>query len=83
MHIQIIGMGCPQCRQMEADVRAVVAQTGITAEISHLDDPIAIVQMGILSVPQLLVNGERVRFRYRGRHSIEEVLREKADEQPR
>lgn len=74
MHIQIIGMGCPQCRQMEADVRAVVAQTGIAAEIRHLDDPIAIVRMGILSVPQLMVNGSLVRFRYRGRRSIEEVL---------
>lgn len=77
MHIQIIGVGCPQCHQMEADVKAVVTQTRMTADIGRIDDPMTIVQMGIISVPRLMVNGELVRFRYRGRRSIEEVLREK------
>lgn len=74
MNIQIVGMGCSQCRQMEADIKAVVAQTGIPADISQIDDPISIVQMGILSLPQLVVNGKLIQFRYRGRQSVANVL---------
>lgn len=79
MHIQIIGVGCPQCRQMEADVKAVVTEIGVTAEISRIDDPMTIVQMGILSVPRLIVDGELVRFRYQGRRSIAKVLAKRVD----
>jgi small redox-active disulfide protein 2 len=74
MLIQIVGMGCPKCRQMTAEVTAVVKQSGIEAEIGSVDDPRTIVQMGIFSVPQLMIDGQLVQFRYRGRRSIEEVL---------
>ena len=47
---------------------------GIAADIGRIDDPQTIVQMGILSVPQLMVNGELLRFRYRGRQSIADAL---------
>jgi small redox-active disulfide protein 2 len=74
--IQIIGMGCPKCRQMMADVEKVVAQLGLEAEIGRIDDPQTIVQMGILFVPRLMIDGQLVSFRYNGRRSIEELLRE-------
>ena len=72
--IQIVGVGCPRCRQMTAEVKAVGAQLGIEAEIGHIDDPLTIVQMGIFSVPQLLIDGELVRFRYSGRRSLEALF---------
>jgi hypothetical protein len=74
--IQIVGVGCSECRRMTADVEAVVSQLGLEAEIGRIDDPLAIVQLGIISVPRLMIDGRLVAFRYRGRHSIEEVLRE-------
>lgn len=73
--IQIIGVGCPKCRQMTAEVNTVVAQLGLEAEIDHIDDPLTIAQMGIFTLPQLMIDGQPVRFRYRGRKSIEEQLR--------
>lgn len=75
MLIQIIGVGCPKCRQRTAEVTAVVAQLGLEAEIGHIDDPQTIVQMGIFSVPQLMIDGQLVSFRYHGWRSIEEQLR--------
>jgi len=36
--IQIIGAGCAACKQMEADVRAVVARLGLDATIECVDD---------------------------------------------
>ncbi len=74
--IQIVGMGCPKCRQMTADVERIVAQLGLEAEVGRIDDPQTIVQLGIFAVPQLMIDGEIVRFRYRDRRSIEDVLME-------
>lgn len=74
MLIQIIGVGCPKCRQMTAEVKTVVEKLGIKAEIGRIDDPKTIVEMGIFSVPQLMIDDQLVPFRYRGRRSIEEVL---------
>ena len=74
--IQIVGMGCPKCRQMTADVERIVTQMGLVAEIGRIDDAQTIVQMGIISVPQLVIDGQLINFRYRGRRSIEEVLME-------
>ena len=37
--IHIVGMGCPKCRQMTADVERIVAQLGLEAEIGRIDDP--------------------------------------------
>lgn len=73
--IEIIGVGCPKCRQMTAEVTAVVAQLGLEAEIGRIDDPFTIAQMGIFTLPQLMIDGQLVRFRYHGRKSIEEQLR--------
>ncbi len=75
MKINIIGVGCPKCRQMTAEVTAVVEQLGLNAEVGRIDDPLTIAQMGIFNLPQLMIDGQLVRFRYRGRHSIEEQLR--------
>lgn len=74
MHIQIVGVGCSACHQMEADVKAVVAEQGLEATIERVDDPLEIVRMGIISVPRLIVDGRLLRFRYRGRKSIEGIL---------
>lgn len=73
--IQIIGLGCPKCRQMTAEVKAVVEQLNLEAEIGRIDDPQTIVEMGIFTLPQLMIDGQLVRFRYRGRRSIEEQIR--------
>ena len=75
MKIEIIDVGCPKCRQMTAEVTAVVEQLGLAAEIGRIDDPFTIAQMGIFTLPQLMIDSQLVRFRYRGRRSIEEQLR--------
>ncbi len=76
MKIEIVGMGCPKCRQMTADVKVVVTELGLDAQITRIDDPRTIVELGIFSTPQLMVNGRIMRFRYRGRRSITTALQE-------
>jgi hypothetical protein len=74
MHIQIVGVGCSACHQMEADVNAVIAEQGLEATIERVDDPLQIVRLGIISAPRLIIDGRLLRFRYRGRKSIEGIL---------
>ncbi|MFQ5436513.1 MAG: (Fe-S)-binding protein, partial [Anaerolineae bacterium] len=57
----------------EFEHTAVVEQLGLEAEISRVDDPFTIAQMGIFTLPQLMIDGQLVRFRYHGRRSIEEL----------
>jgi small redox-active disulfide protein 2 len=73
--IQIFGMGCPNCRRLEGDVRAIIAEWKVDVAIERIDDPQQIVEMGIFSLPQLAVDGEIVSRGYRDRQLVEDALR--------
>jgi hypothetical protein len=75
MQIQIIGVGCSRCQQMKSDVAELVSRLELDAQIEYVDDPMRIVAMGLISVPQLTVNGETIMVGYRGRKAIERALR--------
>lgn len=58
MKIQILGSGCPKCKQLEENARQAVAKLGITAEfekVSNIDD---IMNMGVMMTPALAIDGE-------------------------
>ncbi len=75
MLIQIIGMGCPNCRRLEGDVRAIIQEWEVDVAIERIDDPQRIVEMGVFSLPQLVVDGETVSRGYRDRRRVEDALR--------
>ena len=76
MHIQIIGIGCNACRQMEAEVRAVVAEWGLDAEVERVDDLEQILNFRLTALPGLAVDGQVISMGYGGRRRIERALRE-------
>jgi len=76
MHIQIIGIGCNACRQMEAEVRAVVAEWGLDAEVERVDDLERILYFRLTALPGLAVDGQVISMGYGGRRRIERALRE-------
>ena len=57
MTIQILGMGCPKCRTLEANARAAVGKAGIQAEVVKVDDADAIADMGVMVTPALAIDG--------------------------
>ncbi len=79
MHIQIIGIGCGACRQLEADVRAVVAEWDLAAEVERVDDLTEILNYRLAALPGLAVDGEVVSMGYGGRRRVERALREWTD----
>jgi len=58
MKIQILGTGCPKCRQLEANAREAVAAKGIEAEIEKVTDIDKIMEMGVMMTPALAIDGE-------------------------
>ncbi|HAJ95317.1 MAG TPA: thioredoxin family protein [Actinobacteria bacterium] len=58
MKIQILGTGCPRCKQTEANAREAVKNLGLDAEIEKITDVNKITDFGIMATPGLAVDGE-------------------------
>ena len=58
MKIEILGTGCPKCQQLVANVQAAVAEAGIQAEISKVEDITKIVGYGVMMTPALVIDGD-------------------------
>ena len=58
MTIQILGSGCPNCRNLEKNAREAVAKLGIEATFEKITDMDQIVEMGVLRTPGLAFDGQ-------------------------
>ncbi|MCX6708554.1 MAG: thioredoxin family protein [Candidatus Woesearchaeota archaeon] len=57
MKIEILGMGCPKCKQLEANTRKALEETGKKAEIVKVTDVDKIVEYGVMSTPAIVIDG--------------------------
>jgi len=57
MKIEILGMGCPRCKQLTANAEAAVKELNITAEILKVMDIDKITEYGVMITPALVVDG--------------------------
>jgi len=58
MKIQVLGPGCPKCRQLAANVEQAVRELGLAAEVEKVTDIREIMKFGLLTTPGLAVEGE-------------------------
>jgi len=58
MKIQILGTGCPKCRQLEANAREAIAKKGVDAEVEKVTNIDDIMAMGVMMTPALVIDGE-------------------------
>ena len=57
MKIQILGTGCPKCRQLESNARDAVAAGKVPATVEKVTDLDEIMNMGVMMTPALAVDG--------------------------
>ena len=57
MKIEILGMGCPKCRQLTANAEAASKELGVNAEIVKIEDIDKITGYGVMMTPALVIDG--------------------------
>ncbi len=57
MKIEIIGAGCPKCKQLTANAEAAVKELNVQAEIGKVTDIDKITEYGVMMTPALAVDG--------------------------
>ena len=57
MKIEILGTGCPKCKQLTANAEAAVKELNIQAEICKVTEIDKIVEFGVMMTPALAIDG--------------------------
>ena len=58
VEIKILGPGCTSCNKLEQDLIAVMAETGMVADLEHVTDIAEIGSYGVMGTPALVINRE-------------------------
>lgn len=58
MKIQILGTGCPKCKQLTANAEQAVKELGVEAEVEKVSEIAEIMKFGVMMTPALAVDGE-------------------------
>jgi len=58
MKIEILGTGCPNCKQLEENVKKALEKSGKKAEIIKVTEIDKIVESGVMSTPAIVIDGE-------------------------
>ncbi len=57
MKLQILGTGCPKCRQLAEHAEAAAKTAGVEYELEKITDINAIMGFGVMMTPALAVDG--------------------------
>lgn len=60
MKIQVLGSGCPTCKKLFEQTKEAVADLKLKAEVEYSTDVSKIIELGIMSSPVLVVDGNPV-----------------------
>lgn len=58
MEIKVLGTGCAKCMSLEKATRQAVAESGIEATVTKVEDFIEIMKLGVMTTPALVVDGK-------------------------
>lgn len=72
MTIQVLGSGCPSCKNLFETTKKIVSDLGIKAEVEYVDDVAKMIEMGVMQSPVLAIDGQPV---LTGRGHSEEVIK--------
>ena len=60
MDIKILGSGCRNCQNLEANTTKALAELGLDATIDHVRDEVEILGYGVMSTPALVIDDDVV-----------------------
>ncbi len=74
MKIQILGIGCGACQQMERDVRAILQKHQLEAQVERVDDLEQILTYRLWALPGLVIDGQVAACGYPGKNKLEHLV---------
>jgi len=60
LRIYVLGLGCARCSQLEDDIRDLLSEMKIAADLRHITDIKEIARYGIMGAPALVINDKVV-----------------------
>ncbi|MCW3788113.1 thioredoxin family protein [Plebeiibacterium sediminum] len=60
MDIKVLGTGCTKCKNLEKATREAVAELGVEATVTKVEDMLKIMEFGVMTTPALVVDGKVV-----------------------
>jgi small redox-active disulfide protein 2 len=60
MKFEVFGTGCPKCNMLEINVKKVLSELGVKAEVVKITSIDEMVERGLMSTPALAIDGEMV-----------------------
>jgi small redox-active disulfide protein 2 len=56
--VQVLGTGCPKCRQTAENAKAAAEAAGVEIALEKIEKPAEIAKFGVIFTPALAVEGE-------------------------
>ncbi len=60
MDIKVLGPGSPKCKALEKSTKEAIAEAGIEATVTKVEDIVEIMNYGVMSTPALVIDGKVV-----------------------
>ena len=74
--VKILGTGCSKCNVTYQNALEAVKRSGITAEVSKIEDIMELMELNVLTTPVLMIDGMQViKGRVADVNEIVELLR--------
>ena len=71
MKIEILGTGCPKCKQLTANAEEALKELNLQAEVIKVTEIDKIIEYGVMMTPALVIDGK---VKSSGRNlSVEEI----------
>lgn len=58
MQISVLGPGCQKCQTLLKNVHDALAETGVAAGVTKVEDVFEIARLGVNRTPAILIDGE-------------------------
>ena len=70
MKIQVLGSGCPTCKNLYELTKTAVKELGIDAEVEYSTDISKIIELGVMVSPVMTIDGQ---VAITGSHNLEKI----------
>ncbi|MFA6184763.1 MAG: thioredoxin family protein [Candidatus Shapirobacteria bacterium] len=75
MKIQVLGSGCPTCKNLYELTKTAVSELGIDAEVEYSTDISKIIELGVMQSPVLTINNKVTMLGSGSLEKIKEIIK--------